>query len=255
MFSPTARATNDQIKVALSVVDVLPFEIEDVTVVPGGDAGNVRTWEEELKRRREPISTPLSALARSAWPRWLTSTHAYLIGGHPVAMRLAYAVVCAAADLQPGNLFRRDLSKMSITEWSELCLSAFPGAVSEQPGPVWPFAVGLRALGFGRAVVLEARSILPGLRGDDPDTSLVDDLTKSTPDNPLPGFVLVMREGGMSIAATREYRPVRVGHRPGTPVLALPESSLQMYSRVLEWLSSQGAITRLVYELGEDGLS
>jgi hypothetical protein len=244
MFSPTARATNDQIKAALSVVDVLPFEIEDVTVVPGGDAGNVRAWEEELKRRREPIATPLSALARSAWPRWLTSTHAYLIGGHPVAMRLAYAdVVCAAADLHPGNLFRRDLSKMSITEWSELCLSAFPGAVSEQPEPVWPFAVGLRALGFGRAVVLEAWSILPGLRGDDPDTSLVDDLTKSTPDNPLPGFVLVMREGGMSIAATREYRPVRVGQRPGTPVLALPERSLQMYSRVLEWLSSQGAIT------------
>jgi hypothetical protein len=143
---------------------------------------------------------------------------------------------------------------MSIAEWSELCLSAFPG-VSSEVRPFWPFVAGLRALRFGRGFVLEAKSMVSSPRDDDPDARFVHDLIEFAPENPAPGLVLVMREDGTSIAATVDYQPERIGQQPGTPILALFERDLQMYTPALRWLASQKAITRLVYELEEDGLS
>jgi hypothetical protein len=225
-------------------VDWLPFRLKDVTVVPSGDLAHVRAWEDELKRPRKSLLDRLPSLASVAWFRWLSATQAYLLGSDGTQVKYE-DIVFAAADMRPGNLFRGDLRQMSISEWSELCLSAFPGSEA----PFWPFIVGLRALGFGRSILFEAYKMVRDDTGIDVELELLNGLVRMAPENTSPGFVLVMRDDGMSIASTAPHRPEHSGQAQVTPVLALPEGNLQLYDLALGWLASQRAITRLVYEL------
>ena len=187
-----------------------------------------------------------------AWPWWADRMRAYLELDASVGKPRYVDIMYAAADRPPGNCFRRDLDRMSVAEWSKLCVLAFP-STPPSTVPVWAFVAGLRALGFGSRLLRDAAGFLSDKRGK-PTEPWYPALIDTAAESPPPGFILVMREDATSIAATADYRPERVGERTGTPVLALPESQLDLYSDALAWLKEHGAVTRLVYEIDEDEL-
>jgi hypothetical protein len=208
---------------------------------PAGNQQSVKQWETYLEERRVEFlaTTPAdkNAMAESAWTEWRGRVLRYLVSGLSVVDPMSYAdLVCAAANLPPGSLFRRDLSAMNSADWTELCLSGFPLETSSNRA--WTFVAGLCALGFGDRLVRAAADLLPQT-----DTSFVQDLVKvAMRAETAPAHVLIMRNEAQSLALAPLKRP------PERVVLALPRNKLETYNAAFAWLREHESLAGVIDE-------
>jgi hypothetical protein len=246
---------------AWAVISHLPFSFDspdEPMIIPSDDPGSVECWRQQLtgwiltRTGRHPGFPTILQL----WDAAAGHVEAHLIKGVSVIDPLPYAnIVYAAAGEPPADLLRRDLRKMTVAEWSDFGLLAFPRKTNEadhgtrtgqdRTGPYWAFLAGLRALGFDRDVLIDATAH----HSDGLAKPLINRLIDTAPDTSAAGFVLVMRSGGVSAADASDHRRRRFGQGPGIPCVAISEIKLQTYGQALEWLVSRGRVTRLVYEV------
>ena len=113
--------------------------------------------------------------------------------------------------------------------------------------PLWAFIAGLRALGFDRKV-LQAALDLPSQFGGKDQKQLAERLLHSAMTASAAGYVLIVRSDGTSVAETVDFLRQNLAQKDIVPALALPERDLRHYDKALEWLATQGAVTRLIYE-------
>ncbi len=206
---------------------------------PSGTLESVRAWRSSFAVFRgefaEQVPRNKTDLAQLAWPEWQKRIELYLVQGVSTVEPRYDDIVMAAAAMRPGNVFRRDLAQMSLAEWTELCLSGFPGEGSPKV-PQWCFVAGLCALGFGQRVIREAASLS---RFIDPSFEA---LAQNAQQSETTGRLLVMRNTGRSFALDALIRPSK------HIFLALPSEKLEAYSAALVWLGRSGALSAIIDE-------
>jgi hypothetical protein len=208
--------------------------------LPGGNAAAMVAWRSGLEALRSRLAGKAPAdkggLSELAWSTWGSRLLKYLESGDSIMEPVTYAdLVCAAAKLAPGLIFRRDLNQMSLADWSMLCVSGFPTGKSETP--VWTFVVGLAILGFEARVVMEAAKLSPQTT-----PNFEERLMRATERSKAPGHLLIMRSDGLSFALNRLRR------QPERALLALPQDRLQEYDAALGWLRQHGGLLSAIDE-------
>ena len=210
--------------------------------VVAGNAESVRAWYASLVELRQELLADPPAISTystdNLWQMWQERIIRHLTGVSSLVEPASYAdIVCFAGGGTPSKMFQRDLDQMSLAEWSNICLSGFPGVRSAE-APAWVFVAGLCALGFGQAVLLQAaRDFL----GEEQEAGLK--LISGVPDRG-PGRLLLVRNDARSIAA----EPLKLQRSPVVPLLALPEKSLEEYDDLMEWLTKQDALAAVIHE-------
>jgi hypothetical protein len=187
-----------------------------VTPIQQADAAAFHEWGtflgREMNNRKQSRRWPRPP--GPAWTRWRARIVAWLSGEAPAAVTYE-DVLFAVCDLPPGNLFRRDLGRMTVREWSAVVLSGL-GQI-ERP---WVAALALRALGFGHDVLASVAA------GQATEAELGTDAGQQ-------GVLLVCLESD-SVADDTEYRPE-------FPVLAVTEAERVRFARELDMLTEFGA--------------
>jgi len=230
----------------------LPFSFLEIQVVPTEDPESLLKWRDQFLMWRElaPRSPFGPDADRLVWNAAADDVYAHLDKGAPIPDPLRYDyLVGAAAQAPPANVLRRDLRQVTAAEWSRLCLAGFP-VKSDTIRPFWAFIAGLRALGFHGGVLKSAMG-LPHYLGADDRLELCERLVNSASKSSTAGYILVMRDDGISIAETVDYLRHSLAQKVAVPSLALPEEGLRSYKGALDWLAANGAVTRLIYEEGD----
>jgi hypothetical protein len=226
----------------------LPFSFDEIAVVPTGDPASLLAWRDQfLHWRKLPLASRFNPPAAFiAWKSAADSVCAYLDKGVPRLEPLCYEYILAAAAKEaPGDVLRQDLRLMTAVDWSRLCLEGFPA--KGRDGPFWAFIAGLRALGFARRV-LEAAAEFSHASVSTPRRDLIRRLVNSASDAATPGYVLIMRDDGLSVTETVDFLRQNLAQKTIVPALVLPEAGLNDYNEALDWLAANGAVTRLIYE-------
>jgi hypothetical protein len=230
-----------------------PFRFDDSLFSPGGDAASVLSWRDQFVAWRDldppgPVYGPDRAVR--IWVAAAERVSDHFNRGSSALVPLYYDyIVGAAAGAPPGSALRHDLRQMTAADWSTLCLAGYPRA-RDREGPLWAFIAGLCALGFNRRILQSAAS-LPRYFGDQDRIDLCEQLARGAMERSEPGYILIMRDDGVSIGDSLNYLRLNLAQDVVTPVLVLPERALEAYSEALGWLRMQGAITRLIYEEAE----
>ena len=138
----------------------IPGEPVSAPTLRSADASDVRLWRIALRAWRDHrLSEPpgnLNALEAPAWSRWAQNILGYFTGTPPVIT--LEDLVLAAADRPPATLFQRDLGRLGIRDWTNLCLHGARQAADFDPQvtrPIhvtaaWAIIAGLRALHSSR---------------------------------------------------------------------------------------------------------
>jgi hypothetical protein len=204
---------------------------------------SIKDWRANFVELRERLVANPPAIATyrppSLWNVWRERVINHLTGVSSLIEPASYAdIVYLAAAKAPGRLFQRDLAQMSLTQWSDICVSGFPGASAEGT-PAWVFLAGLFALGFGRGVLGSAMSLL-----DEDQRALWEPIVARAPDR-KGGYLFVTLREGPTIAS----EPPNFDRSPAVvPLLALSEERLEVYNELFGWLIEHEGLAGIIYE-------
>ncbi len=197
-----------------------------VDVLLQGDPGSFKAgsdwWSKAIEAWRVRLDKeaghfePKDVGARGSTAAWRDRVAHWLQGmAAEPPVELEDLVGAALGRLLP-SLLRPDLDVMSVAEWSAFCMEMLP--LSNERGLTWAFSAGLRALGFGRSVLLAA--------GDSEDA--VRSVEK-------PPGVLYIDSGDGAFSGPPD--------RDSAPVFIVPEARRAEYFDVVNWLYEQKALS------------
>jgi len=172
----------------------------------------------------------LNALEAPAWSRWAQNILGYFTGTPPVIT--LEDLVLAAADRPPATLFQRDLGRLGIRDWTNLCLHGARQAADFDPQvarPIyvtaaWGIIAGLRALHFSRELLTRLADELE--RAAPEAAGIMKTLAEGAPQSP-PGALIVVDDPGFVDASGISARQ---------PCLAVLRPQLTEHSNALTWL-------------------
>ena len=175
-----------------------------------------------------PTSVVGPGTREEGWTFWFERVDDYL-AGRPTGRARLVDVVLASEDSLPGSLFRRDLSQLTVADWSRLVLEgALFGDV-----PTWAIPAGLHALGFGRRMLLKVSGMLtngrrPALREEPETIAFANRLAEEAADIG-PGLLDIVSQPG-SLTGLPE--------RGEQPILRVHVDHIERYASSLAWLQS-----------------
>ena len=167
--------------------------------------------------------------------------------GVPLKAAHYYEVVLAVSNTWPSTLFPRDLKRLTVADWSELCLLAFAKrretVLEAQPG--WLVVSAMRALGFGREALQAMtqtlnESPLPSVPDDPYSLQVMAQRAMAQAPSDRRGVLLIMR-AGKSLAETMDYHP-------RAPIVAMREAALPQCQEFLSWLDERDLIEVVIDE-------
>ena len=230
----------------------LPAEVAGSPPFPSHaqGAGAIRSWRADVRRwqravREEQPPARVNEAVFRAWDRWARNVLAYFDGTAPVIEYedLLLAVVSRA----PATLFQRDLSRLGVRGWTDLCLFATkeslrPQSITTEASDfqsAWAIIAALSVLHFDRDLLI----------------GLVEELRPLTPEtvaNFMSAFAERAQQASPGALVVIDDPTVVIDSRISTTqaCLAVLRTQLTEHEDALKWLSERG-VYRTVFNEGQ----
>jgi hypothetical protein len=235
-----------------AVVAGRPIKVPGVGIesFPSGKAKDNESWEKELKRLENKLSSQdrksLDELLQSAWRQWAIRMSQHLSGGKSEIFVPSYEdLVLAATDPISSTLLYCDLGKMTVAEWTRVCLlgaETAAGGVGKAPG--WTCCAALVALRFGLDIVRRVEEDLRPVWGYGAPALkefLPIGLTEMSPaPNAIGPLIIALGESPPPVASRPSTRPY---------LLVVDRGVLMLYHKALAWLKSHGVFNEVIGEI------
>ncbi len=191
-------------------------------IAPGVYRPGDRWWRRAIAAARARLETaliPKATVEAENWQDlWRLRVAAWVLDHSATgAPPIVWADIAAAARGEPLTaLLRPDLETMSAADWSRFCMAMFPHRQDPRLG--WAFTAGLRALGFGIAVLQAAG-----------DSQFAAGAVERPP------AVLYIHSGDGEFGGPPDPE--------SGPILVVPKAQRADYAGIVRWLSEHEALT------------
>jgi hypothetical protein len=231
----SATATGASLPAELPEAPPFPQNALDGTVPIRSWMQDVRTWQDG--RRQVPPRRVDDPMVTRAWDRWARNLMKYFDGTSPI---IEYEdLLLAVAGQPPATFFQRDVGRLRVQDWTDLCLFATKDTLQAESNSrsAWAIIAALRALKFDRNVLIGlARELASSTSADAARLTL--SLAEGAGQAP-PGLLVI------------EDPTVSLGTPTERPCLLVSETQLTEHDAALKWLSGRGVYETYFFEREE----